>query len=68
MNGRCSVAYFLGLKKASEGRYHEALDWLQAGLETGQGQIPPYNMTMSLLAGWSRSKKSFNRIAVAGLL
>ena len=45
----------------------DRIPW-DAGLETGEGQVPPYNMTMSLLAGWSRAKKSFNRTAAAGLL
>jgi hypothetical protein len=64
---RCDVAYFVGLKKASERKYAEAMDWFQSALETGQDQTPIYNMVVEFLAGWARTEKSFRAIEAEGL-
>ena len=48
--GTCDVAYLIGVKKASECKYDEAMDWFQAELETGDTKTPLYNSTYAFVA------------------
>jgi hypothetical protein len=63
----CDVAYLIGIKNVSERKYDEAMDWFQAALETGETHSPLYNSTFALISGWTRTEKSFARIAAEGL-
>ncbi len=60
------MTYLIGVRRLSERKYDEAMDWFQAGLETGNATTPLYNGTERLLSNWIRTEESFARIAAEG--
>jgi hypothetical protein len=65
--GICDVGYLIGVKKVSQRKYDEAMDWFQVALESGDAATPLYNSTYAYISGWARAEKSFAQIAAEGL-
>jgi hypothetical protein len=65
---RDAGAYFIGTRRASEGRYDEALEWLEAAVEHGGRMTAPSAMAGDVLVKWGGSKMSFDQIAAKKIM
>lgn len=60
---RCEVAYFLGLKAQSEGRYQDASDWYRIAVETGLIKNGECRWAHDMLYQWYTQGKSLTWLA-----
>lgn len=60
---RCEIAYYIGLKAESEGRYHDAAAWYRLALEAGQEKEYEYGFALDALSAWRNAGRSLDRLA-----
>lgn len=60
---RCQIAFYIGLRAKTEGRYVDASDWLRVAVETGQNNNEEYNQAYHDLHWWVNEGKSLSRLA-----
>lgn len=64
---RCEIAYYLGLRAWTEGRYDDASDWYRVSVETGLKNNGEYRWAYGRIYVWYTHGKSLSRLAAEKL-
>jgi hypothetical protein len=59
---QCEIAFYLGLRAQSEGRYEEASDWYHAAFETGSTSDGEFRWANDVLQKWKSSGLSIAKL------
>jgi hypothetical protein len=66
-DSRCEVAYYLGLKAESEGRFADASDWYRVTVETGLTRNHEHRWALNTLYLWAGKDESLDRLAAGAI-